>query len=286
MQPSLMLASLVLNEMEWLPKLYEQHRYWPSMVKWVFVESADAVYARANPSLVNAKGLSVDGTSDYLLWLAARDQRVQYIPLGFSTHADPAQGKVASRNAYAMVAEEVNPDYLLVVDADEFYCLKDQPRIVEYMARKQDYGKYAFVFRQREIWRPPSIFDKPLFDLEIKGSLWNITHARGWKWKSGLRYYEHNHLEECPQRYNTANSVVRFDDPGDPQYIHLGFASKSQMRLAKNAYYVERGEVVSSQHSRYVTCRDTFRTWTPGGYAMPFNSRVVAYDGPIPEVFQ
>lgn len=285
MQPSLMLATLCLNEMEWLPKLYEQHQHWPGLVKWVFVESADAMYAKANPNLVSHKGLSIDGTSDFLRDLTARDGRVIYIPLGLSTHSDPAQGKVASRNTYAEVAEKVNPDYLLVVDADEFYCHKDQPRIVEYMGRKQDYGKYAFVFRQREIWRPPSIADKPLFDLEIKGSLWNITHARGWKWKSGLRYYEHNHLEEGPQRYNTANSVVRFDDPGDPQYIHLGFASSEPMRVAKNAYYVERGEA-NDGHGKHVICRDTFRTWTPGGYAMPFNSRVVAYDGPIPEVFQ
>ena len=35
------LATLALNEMEWLPLLWEQHRAWPGMVRWVFVEAAD-----------------------------------------------------------------------------------------------------------------------------------------------------------------------------------------------------------------------------------------------------
>lgn len=284
---SLMLATLCLNEMEWLPKLYEQHKDWPGLKKWVFVESADRCYAKANPTLVSKEGLSVDGTTEFLREIYKNDHRVEYVPLGFSSHPDKAQGKVESRNAYARIAEAINPDYLLVLDADEFYCRETQPAIVECMEKGfTDSGsrRYAYVFRQREIWRPPSIADRPLFDLEIKGSLWNITHARGWKWFSGLKYYEHNHLEPFPKYYNTGTSVERFLEPTHPQYIHLGFASSGPMRLAKNAYYVQRGEQ-NDGHGKHVICREAFRTWK-AGEATPFNSYIVKYDGPIPEAFQ
>src|SRR4051794_7463634 len=37
---SVLLATLCINEMEWLPRLYEQHKDWPGMAGWVFVEAA------------------------------------------------------------------------------------------------------------------------------------------------------------------------------------------------------------------------------------------------------
>ena len=47
----IVLATLLLNEMEWLPKLYEQHKDWPGLCGWVFVEAADRVYANVNPEV-------------------------------------------------------------------------------------------------------------------------------------------------------------------------------------------------------------------------------------------
>jgi len=50
---SVLIGTICLNEMQWLPMLYEQHRYWPDLEKWVFVEGADRVYQQTNPELVS-----------------------------------------------------------------------------------------------------------------------------------------------------------------------------------------------------------------------------------------
>ena len=75
-EPTVALCTLCLNEMEWLARLYEQHRNWPGLLKWVFVEAADVVYAKTNPDMVTSFGLSVDGTSDYLRNLSREDSRI------------------------------------------------------------------------------------------------------------------------------------------------------------------------------------------------------------------
>ena len=68
---SIVLSTLCLNEMEWLDKLYAQHKDWVGLEKWIFVESADRVYAETNPDMVSSSGLSVDGTTEFLRELAA-----------------------------------------------------------------------------------------------------------------------------------------------------------------------------------------------------------------------
>ena len=86
----LTLCTLVLNEMEWLSKLYEQHKNWPAVEKWIFVESADRVYAETNPDMVSTKGLSTDGTTEFLDELARSDSRVTHIKYGFCSAIDRA----------------------------------------------------------------------------------------------------------------------------------------------------------------------------------------------------
>lgn len=105
-----MLATLCLNELQWLPYLYEQHKEWPDLVNWTFVESADVSYAKVNPSRVSKDGLSVDGTSEYLHSLAKLDKRVTYIPHGFCSSPDKAQAKCQARNRYLRISDEVKPD--------------------------------------------------------------------------------------------------------------------------------------------------------------------------------
>lgn len=281
---STVLATLCLNEMEWLPKLYKQHKDWPVLRKWVFVEAADAMYAQANPDLVTDQGLSVDGTSEFLKALALEDERVTYVPFGFSRATDSAQGKVAARNAYMVEADKVKPYFVMVLDADEFYTKTDQVRIVDLMGRYTRFN--AFRFGQREIWRPPSIADQPLFQYQVTGQVFSITHVRGWRWRNGLRYGQNHNYLEYPGGQYVNSTLKRFDlNPELPQCIHMGFASKGIYRNAKNRYYVERGEGRNDHRQKYVDARNSFATWEPG-YDLPHGCQVIPYDGPIPEVFQ
>lgn len=280
---STMLATLCLNEMEWLPKLYLQHKDWPALKKWVFVEAADVMYAKANPSLVTKDGLSTDGTSEFLKALALEDERVIYIPYGFTSAEDPAQGKVAARNAYMEAADEIQPYFVMVLDADEFYTRADQVRIVETMCRHTRY--HAFRFGQREIWRPESIADQPLFQYQVTGQVFSVTHVRGWRWAHGVRYRDNHNYLSFPNGERLTRALKRCDlNPALPECIHLGFASKAIYRNAKNRYYVERGEGVTDHRQKYVDARNSFATWIPGA-AMPHGCEVIPYTGPIPEVF-
>ncbi len=281
---SILLGTLCLNEMEHLPRLYEQHKDWPGLTKWVFVESADQVYAQTNPRLVTSEGLSVDGTTQFLTELAMKDPRVVHIRHGFSIHIDPAQGKVQSRNRYLIAAEEVKPTFIFVLDADEYYTQEHQHEVVRLM--EQDRAMYtAFLFRQRHIWHPKSIADQPLFALEVRGAYWAVPHCRGWLWIPGMRY-ENNHNTPIAKGRGLDSRMMRYDRiPATPECIHLGFASNLELRTAKHKYYVARGEGVRDGRKKYVDCRSIFERWVPGK-KMPHNAEVIPYNGPIPEVFK
>lgn len=296
-----LLATLCLNEMQWLPLLYRQHRDWPDLVSWVFVESADRVFAQANPDHVNPQGLSVDGTTEFLQQLAATDPRVLHIPYGFSTHQDPAQGKCDSRQRYLDAAERIAPDLVVILDADEFYTLLDQKRInALFQILPQSFR--ALRLAQRDIWLPPSLPQKDLFRFEVRGGYWAVPHTRFWRWEPGLRYRHNHNWPEDTQGRSLVRSQLSLDtvrpaawrryemrlgipQAGIPQCVHMAFASDVRRRQAKHRYYQARGEGVTDRRQMYVACRAAFETWKPGD-TLPHGATVVPYGGPIPEVFR
>jgi glycosyltransferase involved in cell wall biosynthesis len=276
-----LLATIAINEMEWLPSLYEQHKDWPGLVKWCFVEGADAVYAKANPELVSPEGLSTDGTTEFLADLARRDPRVIHIRHGIARHDSPDQGKCELRNVYWERAEQVKPDIVMVVDSDEFYTHDDQLRIDRILG-KCSVRYQGWCFRQRHIWRPASIAHYPLFHAEVTGGYWNMHHYRAWRWRAGRKHRDNHNIPEGIALHDTH----RYDgDPSNPQCQHLGFASSSAARVAKHKYYEERGEGKKDGREMYVACRLAWETWRPGD-ALPFDARVIPYWSDIPEIFQ
>lgn len=288
---SVLLATLCLNEMEHLPRLYAQHRGWPGLTKWVFVEAADRVYAETSPELVSGEGLSVDGTTEYLAGLAVADPRVIHVRHGFTGHDNPAQGKCAARNRYLDVAEEARPNFIVVVDADEYYPSSSQERIEAIVSRADGYG--GFFFKQRHIWHPPSIADDPLFSWEVVKGYWQVPHCRVWRWVKGMRYNNNHNTPDGPPIGSFLPSLGRNKARYDlqrqasalPVCIHLGFASCLKNRIAKHRYYAARGEGRVDKRLWYVQCRAAFETWKRGD-SLPHGAQVIPYDGPIPEVFR
>lgn len=276
------LCTLVLNEMEWLRQLYDQHKNWPDLVKWVFVESADKAYAEANPTMVNSQGLSVDGTTEFLQELCRRDSRVVHIKHGFSTATDIAQGKCESRQQYLNELEDVKPDFFIVIDADEFYCSRDQLSVNRSLSINTE---SAFIFKHRDIWRPASIALEPLFRHEVTGGFWDIPYCRCWRWFPSLEYKSNHNTPEL-NGVGLDSKLKRFDhNPYAPAFIHMGFACNPEIRAAKNRYYVHRGEGKNDHRQWYVDSRKCFETWKPGD-TLPRGAKVIIYTGPIPEVFQ
>ena len=281
---SVMLATLVLNESEWLPKLYEQHRDWPGLVRWVFVEASDAAYAKANPDMVGPLGLSVDGTFNILHELAESDPRVIYIPYGRAEADDPAKAKCGPRDAYLRVAEALRPEFVISLDADEFYTRDHQASLLGWM-RTFPLTK-SFIFRRREIWRPPAVQSSALFVREVVGGFWNIPCCHWWRWEPGM------HHRLCHNTPHTADDVPMNrdildlrDETETPEMVHLGFASTERTRRAKNRYYAERGEAVDRHRAWYVESRAAWETWKPG-VPLPRGAEVRDYGGPIPECFR
>lgn len=294
----IMLCTLCLNEMEWLPSLYAQHKDWPGMVQWCFVESADITYRKTNPHRVSASGLSVDGTSEFLTNLVKQDRRITYIPFGECRASDSTQAKCQARQLYLDVAEEFEPDVLVVLDADEFYTSSHQNKIPELLTLLKIFHFKCWLLPQRHIWYPPSLVgsDKPLMEREVIQGYWKIPHCRLWRWESGMRYNSnHNWPENASGRYLT-HSMFRSDGRINhrvrklingfdlPECIHMGFASSLVSRNAKHKYYVARGEGRTDHRQMYVDCRLAFENWKEG-QPLPHDAKVIPYIGPIPEVF-
>ena len=282
---SVVVGTICLNEMEWLPRLYEQHKDWPGLRRWVFIESADRMYAQANPELVTDKGLSVDGTTEFLEELAKQDDRIEYIRFGFGDHDDVEQGKCPARQKHLDRSQLVKPKYVLTLDADEFYTYEHQRQLDDKMLYRNVAD--GLPTRYRNIWRPPSIRDQPLFQYEMTGKFWAIVVCKLWKWFPGLRYRgNHNapfHHNRCSNK-NLDFKYHRWDKA--PEFIHMGFACERKYRVAKNRYYVERGEkdIKSRRLPKKIESRSIFETWKPGDVLPPAN-KIVKYTGPIPECF-
>lgn len=289
---NILLGTICLNEMEFLPKLYEQHKNWPGLVSWVFVEGADQAYAHANSDLVSPDGLSVDGTSEWLEELARQDNRVVYIKQGIAKHPDIAQGKCAMRTRYLEVANAIRPDFIMMMDADEFVCYKDQDEINQRLIGCST--RYtAMCFGMRSIWRPASIADQPLFRYEAVGGLWSLAHCRGWRFVPGMEHRQNHNWPEANGKLLN-QPMMRYDMMRGycPPHIHMGFASVPKHRVAKTNYYAARGEGVVDQRGDYMTARRLFETWKPeDGWELKTEigtskARVVQYNGPIPECYQ
>lgn len=278
----IVLCTLVLNEMQWLPKLYEQHKNWPGMVSWAFVESADQTYASTNPEMVTADGLSTDGTTDYLTRLAAIDPRVTHIKHGFCSSGDPAQAKCEARNCYLDAMEEIRPKFFVVLDADEFYPSVFQSEINHLISIKLGNG---YAFTHREIWHPPYLQKQSAFQLglEVVGGFWSIPYCRVWRWYPGLRYLNHNTPSLNGNPLDAR--INRMLGPTFPYMVHMGFASSLVYRAAKNRYYEARGEAVDAKRSWYCDSRRCFEIWEPDT-VLPRGAEVTPYNGFIPECFQ
>ena len=269
------LTTICLNEMEWLPKLYEQHKDWPDLLAWIFVEGADKVYQETNPSMVNSNGLSVDGTSRFLRELEQKDSRVTYVPYGLAYNDHKELGKVALRQKCLEIVERRNPDYVVILDADEFYVKSDQEQVNALMA-SSDADYYCFGWTH--IWHPPSMYDEPLFSREIQGGFWGMDHMKGFRWQKGMRYTDcHQH----PRREDGTHEMEVF---GRPRCVHMAFASEATKRYAKHAYYERRGERTDPARARYCAARSLFSRWFPGD-KVPKGVEILDYTGPIPEAF-
>jgi hypothetical protein len=209
---------------------------------------------------------------------------------------DPAQAKCWARTQYLHAADEVGPDWIIVIDADEFYSRADQAKLTEMlggidaMFPALGQRRPAVLLGQRHVWRPPSV-GGPLLAREVTGGYWDVPHIRVWPWEPGLRYGGNHNWPERRRDGSLLNAdLVRWNGGGlpgrpNPQCVHLGFASSLARRAPTHAYYQARGEGEGDGRQMYVDCRAAWETWQEGD-ALPHGARVIPYDGPRPEALE
>lgn len=321
-----MLATIALNEMEWLPRLIEQHKDWPGFVGWCIVEGADPIFRRTSPEMVSEDGLSVDGTTEFLERISEdKLNKICHLRAGngfeFERGRPSDQHKCDLRNLYlSFFAPSVKPDVIVVLDADEFYARDAQIEInTEVEATFKSYD--SWMFRQRHIWRPRvtytcaaqmtvceddfegqlvrgfrtqgKMYESPLlFSQEVVGGYWQVPHTRVWKYVPGMSHVRNHNWPEVDGKYlNRPGRMLRCDlMPGTPECVHLGYASSQEGRRAKHSYYVARGE--GSEGGRIGRKRSTYldcrEAWGrwKPGDVLPHGAEVIEYTGPVPEVFR
>ena len=285
--PRVVLAAIVLNEEEFLSQWIDQHMGWPGLEAMVVVEGSTLIYGERNPDAVSVEGLSMDGTSRLLRLAEAKyPGKFIYVPFGWAD-GPQAQQKRTLRDAYCEVADTIDPDLLIVLDGDEFYTYRDQERILTLVRETPDYLSWRLA--QRHVWRPPSIYDEELFQHEVVGGYWDVPHCRVWNWMKGSRYLDnHNLLSHVDRPFDAADMFEAQRWDGTPECLHLGFARAPEHRMRTNAYYVARGEGQEKglvKRGKYVDCRSAWETWETGK-ELPHGSRVIPYQGPIPEVYR
>lgn len=277
-----MLASIMLNEADMLLACYLAHIHWPGYKKWVMVEGAARSYAEANQDAVTDAGLSTDNTAEIMQRLLV-DRRLLHIKHGWAD-GEPGQQKCALRNRYLEVADQIQPDYVVVIDLDEYYLSHDQRAINHLLANPKNQQFGAFMLKQRHLWRPPSIQHLPLTSFEIVGGYFDVPHCRIWRWKNGMRHIRNHNTPEVDGHFLNEQQFRGGDK--DPQVIHLGFARKPEHRGRTNRYYVQRGEGTKeadgSNRSMYVECRAAWEGWKEGA-PLPHGMTVIPFSMPYSE---
>lgn len=285
------LCTIALNEMQWLYELYEQHKHWPDMVKWVFVEGTDTEYAKANPGLVTSDGLSVDGTTEFLTKLAKEDKNIVHIKHGWSDSRNPALNKCILRQRYLTYCEEIQPSFLVILDADEFWTYTNQEKLNSIVSTQLPNHK-GFIFDRIDLWYPPSVESQsvlsPLnayFNRYVTGGFWDIKSARVWRWEPNMKYISNHNSPEVAGKGLLSRKMYHIKDNGSPIFCHMGFCAYPLVRAAKNRYYEQRGEGRNDHRASYVMARKSWETWEEGD-VLPDGAYLKKFDFEVPECFR
>lgn len=289
----LVLCTLALNEEDIISRCIAQHRNWPGRLAHIVVEGSDPIYPRKHPYT----SLSVDSTGEILQrHYDAGD--IHYVAqLGGGEDVPQDQFKCVLREAYlkTIKLEGFEPDWIAVIDADEFYTVEDQQDINDQLQHLPERITAAIV-PQIHHWRPPKIIDSKNHSsrLHATGGYWSVPHVRFFRWRPGMTYLpktvplNHNWPVYPDGTYaNSQHTVLT-----DVLCHHYGFAPRNpEGTLADIQYYEARGE----KQTRKPTwrCRTAWRSWSyddlimpntwKGLHQLPKNVQIIPWTDSVPE---
>lgn len=262
-------GTILLNEQKFIGSNLCQH--YDLCDEWILVEGACKGYPERK---VSKSGLSLDNTELIINLFPDPLAKITYIQYGW-TKATGEDAKSELRNEYA---KRISGEYLVVIDADEFYQKNDLNIAIETL--KNDKKKFAIVLPQVHFWKTTNAF--------ITGEYYDISHTRIYRIIPGMKYVKNHNFPEINGKF--VHQMGQFKYPrkvieiekysgaynyDGPKCFHMGFAKDFEDMKDKTEYYVNRGE----DKTRILTTNSR-AAWFNGH--LPEKCRVRDWGGEIP----
>lgn len=266
---NLTFGTILLNEQKFIGLNLLQH--YDLCDEWILVEGACRGYPERK---VTKNGLSKDFTASIIECFPDPFAKINYIKYGW-TNKDGENAKSELRNQYA---NKVCGDYLVVIDADEFYQLEDLDVALNALRNNINYD--AVVLPQVHFWKTTNHF--------ITGEYYDISHTRIFRSYRGMEYKRNHNFPEINGRFIHEGRQLKiqreifeieknqFSYKGAKCY-HMGFAKDASDMEDKTQYYINRGENVTR-----VSTTKSRAAWFTG--ELPDKCKVRNWAGSLPKV--
>lgn len=266
---SIAFGTILLNEQKFIAKSLFHH--YDFFDKWVLVEGTCLGYPTRK---VTDLGFSKDLTSKMIKVFPDPKNKIMYIPYGWTVQ-EGEDAKSELRNRYLRYIDE---DYLVVIDADEFYLKND---LVEAFSKFGDKNIYGITLPQVHFWKSTKQY--------ITGEYYDISHTRLYKNIVGMKYIHNHNFPEINGKYIHELGHYKYKRTQikkgegyifeEPKCFHMGFAKDYDDMKDKSDYYVNRGE----DETRKTTTASRAAWFTD---ELPDKCRVKQWSGELPEVLK
>ena len=230
---SVAFGTIILNESKFIGLNLLQH--YELCDEWVIVEGACLGYP---PSRVTSDGFSTDASSMIVELFPDPINKIRLIRHGW-TSASGEAAKSELRNRYL---ERIKSEFLVVIDADEFYIQETFLLALESLHQP---SLYAVTLPQIHFWKNTKTF--------ITGGYYDVSHTRFFKVVEGMRYITNHNFPEVSGSFVRDRGHKKyprniFDVGGNsfstdgPVCFHMGFAKDYSDMRDKTDYYINRGE--------------------------------------------
>ena len=268
------IGMIVLNEERFVENNIINLLNWKRIAKIVVVEGADENYPKTN---VTSDGLSKDNTTSILKRLSSKYPIIDYVPKGFSVD------KQDLRNEYM---KRATGDFLLVVDADEFYGF-DYLNKIDNEVKKSPIETIQWEF-QRDDLKNGTYGGIVHFWHNLKyrvvGGYYSIPHQRIYRFIPGMLYKDSHNHPEMPDGTRIDKLRHRWGKTS-ARYYHAGFMKDFNNMRDKQDYYYNRGE--KSDKPMYSTTRELWFNWDGKTMEYPQHKmKIINYNGFIPDALR
>lgn len=262
-------GTILLNEQKFIGlSLYQHYTFCDN---WILVEGTCLGYPTRK---VTENGFSKDFSSNIIEIFPDPNDKLKYVKHGW-TSANGEDAKSELRNEYLKYTQE---DFLVVLDADEFY-IKDD--LIEVFKKFDNPKLYGITLPQVHFWKNTQSY--------ITGEYYDISHTRIYRNINGMKYIQNHNFPEINGEFVHKKGHFKYKRTQiekkdrftfeEPCCYHMGFAKDYDDMKDKSDYYVNRGEDTTRQSTT-----ESRAAWFNG--ELPEKCRVKKWCGPLPEVLK